>query len=292
MMTGLGQLVYYTPDDELWPGAQSQEALIFLHGLGGGSSAYEWSKVYPAFASDFRVLAPDMMGWGRSAHPVRDYKAEDYIANIIEFMAQACETPTTVIASAVTAAFAIRAAILRPDLFKSLILINPAGLEEFGRNYRQSGFARFAQAIKASFISRWLYRNSVATRAGIRSFLEKRQFADAVKISPEIIEAYLQSAKQENADCAALSFVRGDLCFDLSEYISELTVPAVMIWGKESEFMGPAAGRKLAEMNPRVIRGFCLLDDVGFTPQLEQPAVTIGLIRKFLPCLNEAARVC
>ena len=28
------------------------------------------------------------------------------------------------------------------------------------------------------------------------------------------------------------------------------------------------------------------LDDVGFTPQLELPAVTIGLIRKFLPQLE------
>jgi hypothetical protein len=28
------------------------------------------------------------------------------------------------------------------------------------------------------------------------------------------------------------------------------------------------------------------LDDVGFTPQLELPALTIGLIRKFLPQLE------
>jgi pimeloyl-ACP methyl ester carboxylesterase len=55
-----------------------------------------------------------------------------------------------------------------------------------------------------------------------------------------------------------------------------------MIWGKESEFTSPAAGRRLAEMNPQAIRHFVHLDDVGFTPQLEQPAVTIGLLRKFL----------
>jgi hypothetical protein len=38
-------------------------------------------------------------------------------------------------------------------------------------------------------------------------------------------------------------------------------------------------------MNPQAIRYFYYLDDVGFTPQLEQPAVTIGLIRKLLPLL-------
>ncbi|MEA5488236.1 hypothetical protein VB775_15545 [Pseudanabaena sp. CCNP1317] len=34
----------------------------------------------------------------------------------------------------------------------------------------------------------------------------------------------LQSAQRENAEYAALSFVRGDLCFDLSPYIKRLTV--------------------------------------------------------------------
>ncbi|KYC35425.1 hypothetical protein WA1_06255 [Scytonema hofmannii PCC 7110] len=46
-------------------------------------------------------------------------------------------------------------------------------------------------------------------------------------------------------------------------------------------------GRRLAEMNPQAIRIFHHLDDVGFTPQLELPAVTIGLIRKFLPLLEK-----
>ena len=36
-------------------------------------------------------------------------------------------------------------------------------------------------------------------------------------------------------------------------------------------------------MNPQAIRLFHQLDEVGFTPQLELPGVTIGLIRKFLP---------
>ena len=59
-----------------------------------------------------------------------------------------------------------------------------------------------------------------------------------------------------------------------------------MIWGKGSEFTRPDVGRQLVEMNPQAIRQFYYLDDVGFTPQLEQPAVTIGLIRKLLPLLE------
>mgnify|MGYP001796545607 CR=1 FL=1 len=59
-----------------------------------------------------------------------------------------------------------------------------------------------------------------------------------------------------------------------------------MIWGNGSEFTSPDIGHKLAEMNPQAIRRFYYLDDVGFTRQLEQPAVTIGLIRQILPLLE------
>lgn len=289
IMTSLGKMVYYTTQGEPWetPGQpSSKETLVFLHGFGGGSSAYEWSKVYPAFAAEYRIIAPDLIGWGRSDHPVRNYQAEDYITTITEFMEQTCNGPTTVIASALTAAFTIRAAINRPDLFKSLIGTTVAGLAEFGQDYRRSSFAQFAQSINIPLLSQLLYNTGVANSFGIRGFLEQRQFVSEDRIYPEIVKAYLESAQQNHAEYAALSFVRGDLCFDLSQYITELTVPTAMIWGKGAEFTAQEIGRRLADMNPQAIRIFYPLNEVGFTPQLELPAVTIGLIRKFLLLLE------
>ncbi len=287
--TQLGKIVYYTAQAEPWEpqtDTQSRETLVFLHGFGGGSSAYEWSQVYPAFAAEYRVLAPDLIGWGRSDHPARSYQAEDYITTIIEFMQQTCTAPTTVIASALTAAFTIRAAIQRPDLFKSLILTTAAGLADFGKDYRNT-FA--AKVVTIPFLDRLLYSTGVATEFGIRGFLEQRQFASPDRIYPEMVKAYLQSAQQPNAEYAALSFVRGDLSFDLAQYVPKLTIPTALIWGRRAEFTGPEMGRCLAEMNPQAIRIFCQFDDVGLTPQLELPAVTIGLIRKFLPLLEKPA---
>ncbi len=168
-------------------------------------------------------------------------------------------------------------------MFKSLILVTPAGLAEFGEDYSRS-FS--AQIINIPYLDRLLYMTGVATGFGIRSYLEQRQFARPERVYPEIVEAYLQSAQQPNAEYAALSFVRGDLSFDLSQYITQLTVPTAILWGQRSQFTGPEVGRHLAEMNPQAIRIFYQLNDVGFTPQLELPAVTIGLIRKFLPLLE------
>lgn len=75
IQTKLGKMVYYTAEGDPWNTQNdSQETLVFFHGFGGGSSAYEWSKVYPAFAADYRILAPDLIGWGRSDHPTHNYQ--------------------------------------------------------------------------------------------------------------------------------------------------------------------------------------------------------------------------
>ena len=225
--TSLGKMAYYTNDRAPWVQEQkSLPKLVFFHGFGGGSSAYEWSKVYPAFASEYHVIAPDLIGWGDSFHLERNYKIDDYLNSITEFLEQSCDEPTTVIASSLTAAFMIRVAIARPELFKSLILTTPAGLSDFGENYTQSFFA---QLVSTPILDRFIYDFGVANELGIRNFLEQRQFAKPERVYPEIVAAYLESAKQLNAEYSALSFVRGDLCFDLSEYIEQLTIPTAII---------------------------------------------------------------
>lgn len=292
VMTSLGRMVYYTNAGLPWQQATASDAenrdLVFLHGFGGGSSAYEWSKVYPAFAAEYRILAPDLIGWGRSEHPPRNYQIEDYLNTIAQFLEQTCSGAVTVIASSLTAALTIRVAIARPELFKALILTTPAGLSDFGENYSRSFFA---QIISIPILDRVLYNTGVATGNGIRSFLEQRQFARPSRVYPEIVDAYLESASQPNAEYAALSFVRGDLCFDLSLYIPQLTIPTAIIWGQKSQFTGPEIGQRFAQMNPQAIKVFQPLEEVGLTPQLELPAVTVGLIRQFLPLLNESAVV-
>lgn len=282
--TSLGKMVYYVPEAEPWTetAVEKKPKLVFLHGFGGGSSAYEWSKVYPAFVSDYAVLAPDLPGWGQSDHLDRPYHIDDYLGAITEFLEKTCEEPVSVVASSLTAAFTIRVAIARPDLFRSLILVAPAGLSDFGEDNTRSFFA---QLVSTPILDRLIYSTAVATSGGIRNFLEQRQFANPKRVYSEIVDAYLTSAQQPNAEYSALSFVRGDLSFDLAPYMSQLTTPTALIWGKAAQFTSPELGKKLAALNPDAIKALEILEDVGLTPQLELPAVTIGLIRKFLPQL-------
>lgn len=283
VLTKLGQMVYYSPTLPASPVNQpldERKTLVFLHGFGGGSSAFEWSKVFPAFAGEYRVIAPDLIGWGESAHLERSYTIDDYLSSIPEFIRATCDGPVTVIASALTAAFIVRISITSRDLFKSLILMTPAGLSDFGSDYTRSPFA---QIVSVPVIDKLLYGGAIATRFGIENFLKNRQFAEPSRISEDIVEAYLYSAQRPHAEYTALSFVRGDLCFDLADYIGQLTVPTALLWGEKASFTGPELGRQLAQKNPEAIKLFEIIKSTGLTPQLELPAVTIGMI---LTCLK------
>jgi pimeloyl-ACP methyl ester carboxylesterase len=280
--TSLGVMAYYTPLDDPWRNPAEPlpdlPPLVFLHSLGGGSSAYEWSKVYPAFANDYRVLAPDLVGWGQSSHPTREYSAEDYFTTLTEFLEET-GSPATVFASSLTAGITIRLAIQRPDLFQLLILVCPSGYSDFGTNFSQS---LSAQITKIPGLNDAIYNLGAANEAAVLNFLGQFLFAQPSRITAEMVSAYVTSTQQRHAQYAALSTLKGNLSFDLSRYIGQLQTPTVMIWGENAWFNRPSIGQRLAKLNPAMIKGFHVIPDAGVLPHLECPAYVVGLAEPYL----------
>ena len=285
IQTSLGAMVYYTQTAAPWDIAETKNLpqLVFLHNFGGGASAYEFSKVYSAFAATHCILAPDLIGWGESFHPVRDYQVNDYITTIAEFIKQTCREPVTVVASSLTAALTIRLAIQQPDLFQSLFLSCPSGFDDFGQG---SGRRLPLEVINTPLLNNLIYKLGAENEIAVRNFLQSFLFAKPARISEEIVQAYLASAQQPNAIFAALSFLRGDLYFDLSLYIQQLTVPTAILWGEKAQFINVKLGKRLAELNPKAIRNFHVIPDTGVLPHLETPEIAIALLDNHLTSIK------
>ncbi|MBD2493090.1 alpha/beta fold hydrolase [Nostoc sp. FACHB-280] len=279
--TSLGAMVYYTQTSAPWLNADSEDLppLLFLHNFGGGASAYEWAKVYPGFADKYRILAPDLIGWGDSAHPVRDYQIKDYLTTLAEFITQTCRQPVKVIASSLTAALTIRLAITQPQLFQSLYLVCPSGFDDFGQG---AGRRLPLSVINTPLVDSLIYGLGAENELAVRNFLQSFLFAKPGRVSPEMVAAYLTSAQQPNARFAALAFLRGDLYFDLSLYLQQLTIPTVFFWGEEAQFTSIKLGRRLANLNPNAVGKFYAIADAGVLPHLELPEVMIGLLQQHL----------
>ncbi|MEO0971129.1 MAG: alpha/beta hydrolase [Cyanobacteria bacterium J06639_18] len=279
--TSLGSIIYYSQTSVPWDISQveSLPKIIFLHNFGGGASAYEWSKVYPAFASNYHILAPDLIGWGNSAHPMKNYQINDYITTIREFIQKTCSSPVILVASSLTAALAIRIAIQYPELFQRLFLVCPSGFNDFGEN---AGRRLPLEIINTPVLEDLIYFVGAENEISVRNFLESFLFVNRQKVSQEIVQAYLSSAQKPNAKYAALAFLRGDLYFDLSLYISQLSIPTIFFWGEKAQFTKSQLGERLAKLNRNAIEKFYSIEDAGILPHLETPEVIIGLMQKHL----------
>lgn len=272
--TSLGEIAYYTSN----PPQPDNPPLIFLHSFGGGASAYEWSKVYGAFAATHKVLAPDLLGWGESAHPQRDYQVQDYLTTLAEWMQQVTSTPAIVAASSLTGAIAVRLAIQKPELFQRLFLVCPAGFTDFGQD---AGRRLPLQVINTPWLDQLIYTLGAKNQLAVRNFLERFLFAKPERVTDEMVAAYLLSAQQPQAEYAALAFLRGDLYFDLALYLAQLTVPTRMLWGEAAQFTSVNLGRRLAKLNPSILQ-FEAVPETGVLLHLEAPELVIASLRQFL----------
>lgn len=277
--TSLGPITCYRNTGLPWAPAPATVPLVFLHSLGGGSSAFEWSKFYPALASRFPIYAPDLIGWGQSAHLQRDYQPEDYFLQLTELLEAVQPGPPLVFASSLTAGLIIRLAIRRPALFRQLILVCPSGYSDFGESYAQN---LAAQLVRTPGLNQLIYTLGATNDLAIRTFMQRFLFAQPDRITDEMVAAYRTSAQQPKAEFSALSSLRGDLCFDLSLYISQLTVPTVLVWGERAWFSTLHQGRRLADLNPQAIQGFCAIAQSGVLPHLETPEQVLAALWPYL----------
>lgn len=277
--TSLGQITYYTPTHSPWLTSRHWTPLVFLHSLGGGSSAYEWSRVYPAFAADYRVIAPDLVGWGASDHPARDYQVFDYLIMLQEVLQQTRATPAIVFASSLTAGLVVRLAIQQPELFRALVLVCPSGYSDFDNPYQQGIPAQLAGT---PGIDRLIYALGAANELAVRNFMQQFLFAQPGRVTQEMVMAYLASAQRPNAEYAALASLKGNLCFDLALYLSQLQVRTIMLWGEQARFSSVKTGQRLASLNPEAVKAFHVISNAGVLPHLEVPEMLVGVVQPYL----------
>ncbi|MBD2427119.1 alpha/beta fold hydrolase [Phormidium sp. FACHB-1136] len=281
LTTPLGVMAYYTrpPASPLLETEDTRPPLVFLHSLGGGSSAFEWSKVYPAFGHHYRVIAPDLIGWGQSAHPVRNYQVQDYFQVITHLLEALAEPPALVVATSLTAGVVIRLATQRPHLFQRLLLVSPSGNGDFGRDYRTSLPALLAGT---PGIDTLLYQLGAANELAVRGFLSTFLFANPSRITEDMVQAYLTCTQQPNAQYSALASLNGTISFDLARYIGQLKTPTTILLGEQSRFTPTAVTRRLASLNPQAIQAVAEIPDAGVLPHLERPDWVIAHLKTFV----------
>lgn len=99
--------------------------IVLLHALGPGYDSRQWGPAAEALAQHYRVLAPDLPGWGRSA-PVEP-RPELYLASLADLLVGVVRDPAVLVAAGHAAPYAVHLAAELPDQIRALALVAPAG---------------------------------------------------------------------------------------------------------------------------------------------------------------------
>ena len=106
------------------------DAVVLIHGSGPGVTAYaNWRVVLPALAENFRVLAPDMVGFGFSERPANiEYGLQTWADQVVGLM-DTLELPKAhMVGNSFGGAIALRIATQHPDRVGRLVLMGSMGV--------------------------------------------------------------------------------------------------------------------------------------------------------------------
>jgi len=216
----------------------SGRPLVLIHSVNAAASAYEMRPIFERYRGTRPVYAIDLPGFGFSERADSRYSPAHYTGALLEFMQRVAtrEDPADVIALSLGSEFAARAAVFRPQLFRSLTLISPSGLSRpesrVGvQTAEANGWSDAARAFLGFPLWSQAFFDLLATPASIRWFLQQSFFGDP---DPGLVEYAIATAHQPGARFAPVAFVSGGLFSPdvLTTYLS-LTLPTLVLYDRD-----------------------------------------------------------
>jgi 3-oxoadipate enol-lactonase len=237
--------------------------LFLFHSLLSDRASFD--AIVPELAKSFRVIVPELPGFGRSQAVTGGLAAvADRMADAVKDAAQGEDA--IVLGNGYGGFVALQMAIRHPDIARRYILADcGAAFSEAGRE----AFRNMAAASKAKGL------------AAITDVAMRRLFAaDFQAAHPDLMAdrraAFLRTDPEVfRAACDALA------CLDLRPELSKVKVPVLVLVGEHDEATPPPMSHELAGLLPQA--HLEIIPGCAHVPQLQSPQLFLDVIADFLP---------
>jgi 2-hydroxy-6-oxonona-2,4-dienedioate hydrolase len=240
----------------------SKSTIVLIHGL--GASAERWEYVIPLFNKHYRVIVPDLIGFGYSDKPLVDYTTDFFSNFLAKFLEKIGLEKNNIIGSSLGGQIAAEYAFEHQDSIEKLVLVSPSGAMDHS-----------TPALDA-YVMAALYPNIEGAENAY-----KMMAAPGQEINPKIIEDFVKRMKLPNAKMAFMSTLLGlKNAEDITKKLKTLSTPSLIIWGERD----PVIPIKFAESFVSSIQDcrFYRMDGCGHTPYVDEPEKFTQLVLDFL----------
>lgn len=219
------------------------EPVILLHGF--PELAHSWRHQLPALAAaGYHAVAPDLRGYGQSDRPpaVDDYLAPKLVGDIVGLIGALGHESAHIVGHDWGGALAWGLAGARPDLVRSLTILNAPQGQISARMRREDP----EQQAKSWYMLMFQFAGVAEAWLSADDFAQLRAFvfgtAAPGAFPPEEQRVFIDALSRDGALTAALNYYRANMppAAMLREPPppADITVPTLIIWGEADAYMG------------------------------------------------------
>lgn len=222
--------------------AGTGQPLLMLHGGGPGASGVSnYSRNIAELARHFRVIVPDMPGYGRSTKGLSRTDPFGDCANAMLALMDVLQLRRTcVVGNSLGGACGLRMALDHPERVAGLVLMGPGGVDTT-RSLPTTGLKHLLD----------YYSGMGPSKEKLRTFLTEYLIHDGSQVSEEMINArYQASIDPEVVAQPPLVRPKGLPKFRLLDFtrdprLSTLETPTLVLWGTEDRVNRPSGAHSL-----------------------------------------------
>ena len=216
--------------------------LLMVHGY-NGSSDYFLPRALPSLAEERPVIAPDLPGNGLSGR-LRKHTFDAYVSFLPRFLDALGVEKADLLGHSMGGQIAIAAAAASPDRFRTLILVDSAGLPEL-------------------IPRRWL--------------VPVRSLADPCMRDLSFYPTLIRTALRARAAMAGLGMLRRN---GIRPLLCRISLPTLIVWGTRDCIVPPEHGVVMSREIPGA--KLALMEGAGHMPFYERPHEFSRIVLDFL----------
>ena len=256
--------------------------VILLHGF--PETSYAWRHQIPVLAKTYRVIAPDLRGYGETEKPASGYDKRTMANDVRELMRVLNLPRIALVGHDRGARVATRFAKDHADVLDRLVVIDNVPTRIVAREFN----ARLARAYWF-FIFHQVADLPEALISGREDLWLRHFFSDWCynphAISGEAFDTYVKAYRSPGAVRGALADYRAnaeDVAQDILDADVKIACPTLSLWGADFYAVGQMFDMEAvwAEMADD-LRTFAV-PQCGHLPQEEQPEIVNQLLLEFL----------